>query len=165
MTNTLHFSQWRNCIRAQRKVNLCTPSAPKGPKVGMSVRQYEILCANDAGRAPRKYPAIKVIPVSLSAVWGILMANCLPPLLPALSFYACPLCSSGITNSACMCLDMLFGYNHGSHMYSKTSNVLEYNYAVRVPSNVLEWYPMFSMFSKTKIMKKPILFVIFVSVW
>ena len=56
-------------------------------------------------------------------------------------------------------------YNHGSHMYSKASNVLEYNYAVRVPSNVLEWYPMFSMFSKTKIMKKPILFVIFVSVW
>ena len=54
---------------------------------------------------------------------------------------------------------------HGSHMYSKASNVLEYNYAVRVPSNVLEWYPMFSMFSKTKIMKKPILFVIFVSVW
>ena len=55
--------------------------------------------------------------------------------------------------------------SHGSHMYSKASNVLEYNYAVRVPSNVLEWYPMFSMFSKTKIMKKPILFVIFVSVW
>ena len=54
---------------------------------------------------------------------------------------------------------------HGSHMYSKASNVLEYNYAVRVPSNVLEWYPMFSMFSKTKIMKKPILFVIFVSIW
>ena len=57
------------------------------------------------------------------------------------------------------------GCKHGSHMYSKTSNVLEYNYAVRVPSNVLEWYPMFSMFSKTKIMKKSILFVIFVSVW
>ena len=27
-----------------------------GPKVGMFVRQYEIVCANDAGRAPRKYP-------------------------------------------------------------------------------------------------------------
>ena len=58
MTNTLHFSEWRNCIRAQRKVNLCAPGAPKGPKVGMSVRQYEIVCANDAGRAPRKYPGI-----------------------------------------------------------------------------------------------------------
>ena len=56
MTNTLHFSEWRNCIRAQRKVNLCAPGAPKGPKVGMVVRQYEMLCANDAGRAPRKYP-------------------------------------------------------------------------------------------------------------
>ena len=56
MTNSLHFSEWRNCIRAQRKVNLCAPGAPKGPKVGMSVRQYEIVCANDAGRAPRKYP-------------------------------------------------------------------------------------------------------------
>ena len=56
MTNSLHFSQWRNCIRAQRKVNLCAPGAPKGPKVGMFVRQYEIVCANDAGRAPRKYP-------------------------------------------------------------------------------------------------------------
>ena len=42
--------------RAQRKVNLCAPGAPKGPKVGMFVRQYEIVCANDAGRAPRKYP-------------------------------------------------------------------------------------------------------------
>ena len=58
MTNTLHFSEWINCTRAQRKVNLCSPGAPKGPKVGMFVRQYEILCANDAGRAPRKYPAI-----------------------------------------------------------------------------------------------------------
>ena len=58
MTNSLHFSEWRNCIRAQRKVNLCAPGAPKGPKVGMFVRQYEIVCANDAGRAPRKYPAI-----------------------------------------------------------------------------------------------------------
>ena len=57
MTNTLHFSEWRNYIRAQRKVNLCAPGAPKGPKVGMVVRQYEMLCANDAGRAPRKYPA------------------------------------------------------------------------------------------------------------
>ena len=56
MTNTLHFSEWRNYIRAQRKVNLCAPGAPKGPKVGMVVRQYEMLCANDAGRAPRKYP-------------------------------------------------------------------------------------------------------------
>ena len=56
MTNTLHFSEWINCSRAQRKVNLCAPGAPKGPKVGMFVRQYEILCANDAGRAPRKYP-------------------------------------------------------------------------------------------------------------
>ena len=54
---SLHFSEWRNCIRAQRKVNLCAPGAPKGPKVGMFVRQYEIVCANDAGRAPRKYPA------------------------------------------------------------------------------------------------------------
>ena len=59
MTNSLHFSEWRNCIRAQRKVNLCAPGAPKGPKVGMFVRQYEIVCANDAGRAPRKYPALK----------------------------------------------------------------------------------------------------------
>ena len=49
MTNTLHFSEWRICIRAQRKANLCAPGAPKGPKVGMSVRQYEILCSNDAG--------------------------------------------------------------------------------------------------------------------
>ena len=56
MTNSLHFSEWRNCIRAQRKVNLCAPGTPKGPKVGMFVRQYEIVCANDAGRAPRKYP-------------------------------------------------------------------------------------------------------------
>ncbi len=56
MTNSLHFSEWRNCIRAQLKVDLCAPGAPKGPKVGMSVRQYEILCANAAGRAPRKYP-------------------------------------------------------------------------------------------------------------
>ena len=56
MTNTLHFSEWINCTRAQRKVNLCAPGAPKGPKVRMFVRQYEILCANDAGRAPRKYP-------------------------------------------------------------------------------------------------------------
>ena len=46
-------------------------------------------------------------------------------------------------------------------MFSKASNVLEFNYSVRVPSNVLELYPMFSMFSKTQIMKKPILFVIF----
>ena len=60
MTNSLHFSEWRNCIRAQRKVNLCAPGAPKGPKVGMFVRQYEIVCANDAGRAPRKYPDIHV---------------------------------------------------------------------------------------------------------
>ena len=58
MTNSLHFSEWRICIRAQRKANLCAPAAPKGPKVGMSVRQYEILCANDAGRAPRKYPEL-----------------------------------------------------------------------------------------------------------
>ena len=61
MTNSLHFSEWRNCIRAQWKVNLCAPGAPKGPKVGMFVRQYEIVCANDAGRAPRKYPANVVI--------------------------------------------------------------------------------------------------------
>ena len=47
MTNSLHFSEWRNCIRAQRKVNLCAPGAPKGPKVGMFVRQYEIVCANE----------------------------------------------------------------------------------------------------------------------
>ena len=60
MTNSLHFSEWRNCIRAQRKVNLCAPGAPKGPKVGMFVRQYEIVCANDAGRAPRKYPAAAI---------------------------------------------------------------------------------------------------------
>ena len=53
----MNLSEWRICIRAQRKANLCAPGAPKGPKVGMSVRQYEILCANDAGRAPRKYPA------------------------------------------------------------------------------------------------------------
>ena len=65
MTNTLHFSEWRNCIRAQLKVNLCAPGAPKGPKVGMSVRQYEMLCANDAGRAPRKYP---VMYISIHAV-------------------------------------------------------------------------------------------------
>ena len=58
MTNSLHFNEWGNCISAQRKVDLwlCAPGAPKGPKVGMSVR-YEILCANDAGRAPRKHPA------------------------------------------------------------------------------------------------------------
>ena len=49
MTDTLHFSGWINCISAQLKVNLCAPGAPKGPKVGMSVRQYEMLCANDAG--------------------------------------------------------------------------------------------------------------------
>ena len=61
MTNTLHFSEWRNCIRAQRKVNLCAPGAPKGPKGRMVVRQYEILCANDAGRAPRKYPGVTAI--------------------------------------------------------------------------------------------------------
>ena len=60
MTISLHFSEWRNCIRAQRKVNLCAPGAPKGPKVGMFVRQYEIVCANDAGRAPRKYPGSAV---------------------------------------------------------------------------------------------------------
>ena len=60
MTNSLHFSEWRNCIRAQRKVNLCAPGAPKGPKVGRFVRQYEIVCANDAGRAPRKYPVSNV---------------------------------------------------------------------------------------------------------
>ena len=60
MTNTLHFSGWINCISAQLKVNLCAPGAPKGPKVGMSVRQYEMLCANDAGRAPRKYPDMYV---------------------------------------------------------------------------------------------------------
>ena len=58
MTNSLHLSEWRNCIRAQRKVNLCAPGAPKGPKVGMFVRQYDNVCANDAGRAPRKYPAL-----------------------------------------------------------------------------------------------------------
>ena len=46
--------------KAQRKVNLCAPGAPKGPKVGMCVRQYEIVCANDAGRAPRKYPVVVV---------------------------------------------------------------------------------------------------------
>ena len=52
------FSEWRNCKRAQRKVNLCAPGVSKGPKVGMFVRQYEILCANDAGHAPRKYPVM-----------------------------------------------------------------------------------------------------------
>ena len=31
---------------------------PRARKSGMFVRQYEIMCANDAGRAPRKYPAI-----------------------------------------------------------------------------------------------------------
>ena len=46
-------------IRAQRKVDLCATGAPKGPDVGMPVRQYDILCANDAGRAPRKYPVSK----------------------------------------------------------------------------------------------------------
>ena len=56
MKNSLHFSEWRSCIRAQQKVDQCAPGAPKGPKFGMSVCQYEILCANDAGRAPRKYP-------------------------------------------------------------------------------------------------------------
>ena len=59
MTNSLHFNEWRSCIRAQQKVDLCAPDAPKGPNVGMSVRQYEIVCANDAGRAPRKYPELK----------------------------------------------------------------------------------------------------------
>ena len=38
MTKSLHFSEWRNYIRAQLKVDLCAPGAPKGPKVGMSVR-------------------------------------------------------------------------------------------------------------------------------
>ena len=38
MTNSLHFSECRNCIRAQLKVDLCAPGAPKGPKVGMSMR-------------------------------------------------------------------------------------------------------------------------------
>ena len=65
MTNSLHFSEWRNCIRAQRKVNICAPGAPKGPKVGMFVRQYEIVCANDAGRAPRKYPGPLILTSSL----------------------------------------------------------------------------------------------------
>ena len=64
MTNSLHFSEWRNCIRAQRKVNLCAPGAPQGPKVGMFVRQYEIVCANDAGRAPRKYPAFPPLSIA-----------------------------------------------------------------------------------------------------
>ena len=59
MTNSLHFSEWRSCTRAQQKVDLCAPGALKGPKLGMSVRQYEILCANDTGRAPRKYPDIE----------------------------------------------------------------------------------------------------------
>ena len=68
MTNSLHLSEWRNCIRAQRKVNLCAPGAPKGPKVGMFVRQYEIVCANDAGRAPRKYPVGQIEPnISVSS--------------------------------------------------------------------------------------------------
>ena len=60
MTNSLHFSEWRNCIRAQRKVNLCAPGAPKGPKVGMFVRQYEIVCANDAGRAPSNNRSLRL---------------------------------------------------------------------------------------------------------
>ena len=70
MTNSLHFSEWRNCIRAQRKVNLCAPGAPKGPKVGMFVRQYEIVCANDAGRAPRKYPDILLLENIRNPVFG-----------------------------------------------------------------------------------------------
>ena len=45
-------------------VNLCAPGAPKGPKVGMFVRQYEIVCANDAGRAPRKYPGRVLLPAT-----------------------------------------------------------------------------------------------------
>ena len=92
MTNTLHFSEWRNCIRAQRKVNLCAPGAPKGPKGRMVVRQYEILCANDAGRAPRKYPDMvyhydnyswklicnecDILPIRL---WSVLRIRTLPP--------------------------------------------------------------------------------------
>ena len=69
MTNTLHFSEWRKCIRAQRKVNLCAPGAPKGPKGRMVVRQYDILCANDAGRAPRKYPeSVRVIAEQMVAL-------------------------------------------------------------------------------------------------
>ena len=71
MTNSLHFSEWRNCIRAQRKVNLCAPGAPKGPKVGMFVRQYEIVCANDAGRAPRKYPEGAPAVVIISNMKGV----------------------------------------------------------------------------------------------
>ncbi len=33
-----HVSEWRNCTRAQRKIDLCAPGVPKGPKVGVSVR-------------------------------------------------------------------------------------------------------------------------------
>ena len=71
MTNNLHFSEWRNCIRAQLKVNLCAPGAPKGPKVGMSVRQYEMLCANDAGRAPRKYPVFVVYILCMNSSFSL----------------------------------------------------------------------------------------------
>ena len=35
-------------------------------------------------------------------------------------------------------------FNQGSHMFSKTSNVLEFDLSVRVPSNVLEFNSMFS---------------------
>ena len=31
-------SEWRNCIRARRKVDLCAPGAPISPKVGMFAR-------------------------------------------------------------------------------------------------------------------------------
>ena len=34
MTNSLHFSEWRNSIRAQLKVDLCAPGAPKARKSG-----------------------------------------------------------------------------------------------------------------------------------
>ena len=36
------------------------------------------------------------------------------------------------------------GRNQGSHMFSKPSNVLEFELSVRVPSNVLEFKSMFS---------------------
>ena len=35
-------------------------------------------------------------------------------------------------------------YIQGSHMFSKPSNVLEFDLSVRVPSNVLEFNSMFS---------------------
>ncbi len=38
LLGAIYYSEWRNCIKAQRKVDLRAPGAPKGPKVGMFAR-------------------------------------------------------------------------------------------------------------------------------